>query len=124
MLKRIALILSLITVAIYGTVFVGALVTRLFDNDNLKPGKEYVTDYVSPTSPYAVRTLYDENSSPIDIVVVDAKSGVLVAGIKQDAYEYKITEVSSTITFVLYDNEGVAMGTYEFDTEKGELIDI
>ncbi len=124
MLKKTALVLSLITVAIYGTLFVGGLLVRVFDNSNLKPSKDHVTDYVSPHSPFAVRTLYDDNDSPIDIVVVRAKSGVSVAGITQDAYSYEISEVSSTIKFTLRDNEGVETGVYEFDTQKGEWVNL
>ena len=100
-----------------------ALISALyFDNSDLKPGKDYVTEYVSPTSPYAVEVLYDENHHPIDIIIVKAKSGVSVAGVGQDAFSYEIKETTSTMTIVLYDNEGVVSGTYEFDTKKGEWV--
>ncbi len=101
----------------------GTILLVLFlDNSELRPSAYYVTDYVSPNSPYAVRTLYDDNDSPIDIVIVDAKSGVSVAGIEQDAYTYEISEVSSTLTFTLKDNEGVVMEVYNFDTKTGGWI--
>ncbi len=119
MIKKTAIIISLIIiVGVLGVAIVG----YIFENNEMKPGKDYITDYVSPSSPYAVQVLYDDNHHPIDIVIVKAKSGVSVAGIEQDAFGYKITETSSTITFVLYNNEGVEMGTYEFDTDKGEWV--
>lgn len=100
-----------------------AVVSALyFDNSEMRPSKDHVTDYVSTYSRYAVRTLYDHNDNPIDIVIVDAKSGVSVAGIERDAYTYEISEVSSTLTFTLKDNEGVIMEVYNFDTKKGEWI--
>ncbi len=121
MIKKIAFIISLVVILLWA----GALVLMrigFFDNSEMRPSPDHVTDYISPTSRYAVKTLYDENKSPIDIVIVDAKSGVSVAGISQDAYTYEISEVSSTLKFTLRDNEGVETGVYEFDTKKGEWV--
>ena len=113
------LIISIIIIAVFA---LGAILAFTLDNSDLRPSEDHVTNYVSPRSRYAVKTLYDENNSPIDIVIVDAKSGVSVAGIEEDAYSYEISEISSTIKFVLYDNEGVQTAVYEFDTKKGEWI--
>ncbi len=123
-MKKIALIVYVL--ASFGIVATMVIVMSavIFDNSELRPSSDHVTDYISPTSRYAVRTLYDDNESPIDIVIVDAKSGVSVAGISQDAYSYEISEISSTIKFILRDNEGVETGVYEFDTKKGEWINL
>lgn len=123
-MKKIALILYILASLGIVAVMVIVMSAVIFDNSEMRPSKDHATDYVSPTSRYAVKTLYDDNKSPIDIVIVDAKSGVSVAGITQDAYAYEISEVSSTIKFILRDNEGVVTGEYEFDTKKGEWINL
>jgi hypothetical protein len=121
MMKKVLLAISILIFVLFA---LGAVLVLILDNSNLKPSKNYVTDYISPTSPYAVKTLYDENKSPIDIIIIDAKSGVSRAGISQDAYSYEIKEVSSTMKFTLRDNEGVITGEYKFDTKKGEWVDL
>lgn len=119
MMKKAIFIISVIIIVVFA---IGVTLTRVLDNSNLKPGKNYKVDYISQTSRYAVMALYDENKSPVDIVIIDAKSGVSRASISQDAYSYEVKEVSSTMKFILRDNEGVITGEYEFDTKKGEWI--
>lgn len=121
-MKKVAIVASLITITLYLSIVVSAF---FFAHDNnLKPGKNYITDYVSPTSRYAVKVLYNEQKQPQDILVIDAKSGNMRTGVSMPSgtVSYKINEVKPIMSFVMYDIDGKELETNKFDTQKGEWV--
>ncbi|MBI2037992.1 MAG: hypothetical protein HYT15_03660 [Candidatus Magasanikbacteria bacterium] len=124
LIKRTALVVSIVIILAWVAGLIAVFIVRSLDNSEMKPSKNHTVDYVSPNSRYAVSTLYDENKYPIDIVVIDAKSGVSVTKITPEAEiaRYEIAEASSTITFTLYNNKNNPIKFYYFNTKNGEWI--
>lgn len=120
-MKKHVVIIASIVIGLFAA---GAVLVFALDNDSLKPSKNHVTDYVSPYTPYAVRTLYDEQKRPRDIVIVDAKSGVSRASFTPapEIIRYKIHEISSTIIFTLYNSNDVVVEIKSFDTKTEEWV--
>ena len=120
-LKKKFLVTALILV---GLLIAAAAVVVLFDNSNLKPSKDHVTDFVASYSPYAVRTLYDAQKRPVDIVVVKAKSGVSVAQMKpqEEVVRYEVHEVSSHLILTLYNSKNAVVEIKSFDTKTQQWV--
>jgi hypothetical protein len=119
-LKAVLMAVSIVIITIF---LVGVIIILVTNNDEMKPGKEYVTDYVAVHSPYAVQTRYDAQHHPRNIVVVKAKSGVSVAGTgSETADSYNISETTSSLMFTFYNRERKVINTIQFDTEKGQWV--
>lgn len=120
--------IGLIVLGVIGFLAVAAVVlVVVLDNSNLKPSTDHVTTFVAKRSPYAVKVLYDAQKRPIDIVVVKAKSDVVVAHItpKEEVVRYEVAEIGDVrLAIALYDAKDELIQMKSFDTKAGKLVEL